>query len=77
MAVQTALIDPDGKLRQLRWGWWHVSVLSEAMQEEDPNEDRSFPKEGTYTYTREHTFIDESDGEVLVIPVGAKYEAWR
>lgn len=76
MPVQTRLTNPEGEVIPIRWGWWHVQVLGEAMQEEDPTE-KLFPKEGVYTFTREWIFVDEEDGEVFPIHIGTKYEAWR
>ncbi len=57
------------------WGWWHVERFLEAWRTEDEN--ASPFDETEYTYTQEHTFTDETDGEVLTIMVGDKFRWWR
>lgn len=66
------------------WGWWHIECLYQAMKDEVgeealdyPRTYMGFPNTEPFTFTQEHTFTDESDGEVLTILPGDVYDAHR
>lgn len=66
-------ITRDGEKLKLRWGWWHVNCMSDAAEAEGVR----LADVGEYVLTQEHTFTDESDGEVLVLKPGDKLSMWR
>lgn len=85
MPVSTQLIR-NGEPVKLGWGWWHISVLADAMEKEgyprvDPGNGKyifmGFPNNGEYTFTEFHEYVDESDGEVFKIYPGDRYTAYR
>lgn len=89
MPAETQLVR-DGKPVNLRWGWWHVDCLRTAVMNEDTrmavpiHDGRSQPfymgllnNPGTYKFRKDHTFIDETDGEVFEIKEGDEYSAYR
>lgn len=89
MPVNTEIIR-DGERVKIRWGWWHIERLAEAMLEECPTHKlfMGFPNEpdpnseekdryGEFTFTMRHEFTDETDGEVFIIEPGDRYKAWR
>lgn len=59
MPLHTQIVR-DGQPLALRWGWWHVNCMDTAAEAEGGNLSRE-----NVTLTREHTFTDPEDGEVL------------
>ena len=84
MPIWTEL-ERNGNPVPLRWGMWHVIKLYEAMYEEigeEVNEDDytflMFPNQpGFHVFSQDHTFVDESDGEVFEIKRLDRYSAGR
>lgn len=81
MAAHTTLKRGNRYLK-LRWGWWHVECLWQAMVDEVgeealvyPRTYMCFPNSGPFTFSKEHRFVDDSDGEVFVIKPGDVYDA--
>jgi len=63
-------------LEVLHWGWWHLDCFSSAYHKEQP-EGPKLSSLYEYTFTQEHSYTDESDGEVLDIHVGDIFRWWR
>lgn len=63
----------DGEKLKLRWGWWHAHCMMTAAEEEDAD----LRALGEYVLKEQHTFTDESDGEVLVLLPGDALVMWR
>ena len=83
MAVSTQLLDTQSELVPLRWGFWHIARLFDAMcielgfEQDSPEADSlSFWPE-SFTFEQRHRFVDESDGEVFDIFPGYTYRAFR
>lgn len=89
MPMNTSL-ERNGELVKLPHGWggWHLAILAEAMIAEGmPTTDQGdgsnylwmgmFPNNCSYTFKLIHRFVDESDGEILVIQPGDIYHASR
>lgn len=77
----------DGRELQLRWGWWHVSVMMDvATREEhgvrldtDPALFHTTPlaTRGRQVLTKSYKYRDESDGEILCLEPGDELRMWR
>lgn len=83
---RTTQLVRSGEPVPLRWGWWHVAVLHDAMVKEleeageEISEDRFFfglpNNPSTYVFRKDWTYQDESDGEIFPIMAGDEYSAW-
>jgi hypothetical protein len=83
MPVSTQIIR-DGKPRPIRWGWWHIEVLADAMNDEMENHGHEkielfmgFPNAGSFTFEQRHRYFDPTDWELFYIEPGDEYRAWR
>ena len=77
MPMSTQFQRNDGTLENLRWGWWHLGCFVEAYDVENPDNKVGLSEINGYVYTQEHKFVDESDGEILVIRPGDSFHCWR
>lgn len=77
MPLQTQFQRANGELVSLHWGWWHLDCFSVAFYDEHPELDKGFFSENSITYSKEHTFTDETDGEVMHIFPGDTYHQSR
>jgi hypothetical protein len=57
---------------QLRWGWWHLRCIQDALDEEGKK-----LNDAPILLEKEHVFIDESDGEIFPLHPGDRIEAYR
>ena len=78
MALRTQIIRNDEPM-SLNWGIWHVSVMMEAAQieEELPWQHTTLATTGRQELNAHHSFIDESDGEVLNLKPGDVLTMYR
>lgn len=69
--------------RPIRWGWWHLLVLSDlARREGEMPEDLPILEVwswngGTHEVQHETWYRDPSDGEVFDLHPGDQIEVWR
>jgi len=84
----TAKITRNEEALPLRWGFWHLMVMTEAVREEleVDKEHPDYPllnlwsrrdTQSGFTLTKEHSYRDESDGEVLTLLPGDFLHVWR
>ena len=80
----TAIYDADTTTpRKVRWGWWHVLVLTDlARREGGWPEDMAILEVwslngGKHEVQYETWYRDDSDGEVFVLRPGDQIEVWR
>ena len=66
-------IERDGQLIPLRWGWWHIEVMSDAAEKCG----HDLWEEGEVTLTDDLTYTDDSDGEVLPLKRGDVLRLFR
>lgn len=76
MPIITSLRDENNEPIALCWGRWPLDVIWEAIDEE--LDTIAVPSEVCpYVFTKEHTFTDPADGEVLVLKPGYTYDQHR
>lgn len=76
--LETRITQPSGELQKVRWGWWHLARLADAMASETEtsvDDVRWFPEE--FTFEKRHEFLDEEDGEIFIIEPGSVYRTNR
>lgn len=82
--LNTAIYDADTITpRKLRWGWWHILMMTEVARREG-----GFPEDmpilevwslngGKHEVQHAVGYRDETDGEVLIFNPGDQLEVWR
>ncbi len=79
MSVQTSIELPTGGFQKIRWVYWHLVCLHDAMCNElqhiQPDDIRWFPEE--YTFQADHEYVNEINGEVFPIAKSSTYRTWR
>ncbi len=65
-------IHRDGEARPLRWGWFHLEAIHQALEAEGETLDS-----WDYAFKEQHRFHDTSDGEIFIIEPGDTVRAWR
>jgi hypothetical protein len=86
MALCSAIYDADTiDPRPMRWGWWHIEVMTDAARAHYP-EVRDLPILEVWSYPALQSgldiefpmgFKDPADGEVLILNKGDRLEVWR
>lgn len=86
MPLCAAIFDADTTTpRPLRWGWWHMVVLTEAAKAHEPAT-KDMPLLEVWSYPSLTNgldiewpmgFKDPADGEVLILNKGDRIEVWR
>jgi hypothetical protein len=74
MPMYTQLIHNNEPVA-LHWSWFHVNACVTAWNQEDPLVHVLSERE--HTYREDHTFTDETDGEVFTIHAGDTFRWWR
>jgi hypothetical protein len=84
MALMTRIYDADTiEARPVRWGWWHILVITDLARREG-----GFPDDmpilevwslngGKHEVQYETWYKDYSDDEVFVLRPGDQIEVWR
>lgn len=84
----TARIERNGENLSLRWGWWHLEVMTVAVRQE-LNIEKGNPDyplldlwsrkdtQNGFTLSGDYTATDPDDGEVLELHVGDRLHVWR
>jgi len=72
MPLSTQIIR-DGEPLELRWSLWHAACMHEAAKREG----KDINQLGTVVLEENHTFVDESDGEVLNLKKGDILKMWH
>lgn len=84
--INTAIYDADTTTsRRLRWGFWHLEVMTIAAQAHEPAT-QGMAILDTWSYPSLQSgldiefpmgFRDPTDGEVLILNAGDRLEVWR
>lgn len=82
--LNTAIYDADTTTpRKVRWGWWHILVMTDlARREGEMPDDLPLLEVWTWNAGRHEVqfttcYRDPDDGEVLVLHQGDQLEVWR
>lgn len=86
MPICAAIYDADTTdQRPVRWGWWHLLVLTEAARAHEPAT-QDMPLLEVWSYPSLQSgldiefpmcFKDPADDEVLTLNKGDRIEVWR
>lgn len=84
MPLMTAIYDADTLTpRKVRWGWWHLEVLTYLAKveggwpEDTPLLEVWTLNSGRLEVTASVGFKDPADGEVFILNAGDLVEVWR
>jgi len=84
MPLNSAIYDADTVTpRPMRWGWWHLEVMTDIARKEGGFPDNTPMLEvwslngGKHEVQAAIGYRDPSDGEVLILHPGDQLEVWR